>query len=174
MKKLRWMIAALVLAAALTGCGGGEEAAEAYAESDVSIRPAVTEPDPETAVQKVYEEIVPDARTRPLTRNVFLENFPELEEVAEQYYGRISDPNGGLADLIIIKRAEGTGNRDKVRDALWQYQEKRINQFENYDILNAFSISRDAEVFDQGDYVVLLMMPDNEAAREIIDQYIPL
>lgn len=172
MKRLCWMIAVLLLAVAVAGCGA-EEATEVYAESDVSIRPAVTEADPETAVQKVYEAL-PDARTRPLTLSLFEELFPDLGSVAEEYYGRISDVNGGLADLIVIKRADGAGNRDKARDALWQYQEKRVSEFENYDILDAYSIARDAEVFDQGDYVVLLMMPDNEAAREIIDQYIPL
>lgn len=163
----------LLAALALTGCGERAGAADSSREEEVSVRAAITEADPQAAVDKVYETL-PDARKTALTTVSFRELFPGLEGVIDEYYGCTSSPNGGLSDVIILRPAEGSGNRDKARDALRGYQDSRILEFENYDILRSFEIAKEAVVFDQGDYVVLLMLADNDAAREIIDQYIPL
>ncbi|MCL2578614.1 MAG: hypothetical protein FWE32_01125 [Oscillospiraceae bacterium] len=39
--------------------------------------------------------------------------------------------------------------------------------------MEAVGRSSPAVVFNQGEYVVMLMLPDNDAAREIINLYIP-
>jgi hypothetical protein len=166
------LLAALLLV--LAGCdGGGAETAE-EAASEVSIKEAVTEADPEAAVNEIYEAL-PDAQTRELTNYELTKNFPDLTpESLVSYTGRLSSPDGGLADVVFFEPAEG--ERDAARAALQLYQEQRIREFENYDILGAFQIAQDAIVIDQGDFVILLMLAEDqvEAAREIIDQYIPL
>jgi hypothetical protein len=171
-KILSILLAALLLF--LPGCdGGGAETAE-EAASEVSIRPTVTEADPVTAVNEIYEAL-PDAQTRELTNYELTQNFPDLDpESLISYTGRLSSPDGGLADVVFFEPAEG--ERDAAREALHLYQEQRIREFENYDILGAFQIAQDAIVIDQGDFVILLMLAEEqvEAAREIIDQYIPL
>ena len=171
MKRYRVLAAAmaLLLVLGLAGCGRGAE----QTESEVSIRETVTEADPQTAVDKIYEAL-PDARIERLTGESFAQLFPTLDGVAEEFYGAVSNPNGGLADVIIVKPVERSGARDTVREALRGYQDKRMREFENYDILNALTIATEAQVVDQGDYVLLLMLADNNAARDIIDQYLPL
>jgi hypothetical protein len=91
-------------------------------------------------------------------------------EVAEihAYY---SSPKFTLADVIIIR--PNAGERDEIRRKLLLFKESRIREFENYDILNAHRIARDAIIYDQGDYVILLMLKDTEAARAIVDGFIP-
>jgi hypothetical protein len=162
-------LAALLLV--LPGCGRGADTA-AEAASEVSIREAVTEADPDAAVEEIYETL-PDAQAVPLSAFQLANYFPELSlDDLLSYTGRISSPEGGLADLIFFEPAEG--KRDTVREALRGYQERRIREFEDYDILGSFEIAANATVIDQGDFVILLMLADNEVVRDIIDKYIPL
>lgn len=166
------LAAALAAVFLLAGCT--QEAEPALADNGVSIREAVLTADPQAAIDDVYETL-PDARVDDLDLLRFRDLFPELEEVVESYYGKVSDATGGLADMIILKPVDdATATRDTIRDALRRYQDRRIQEFENYDILDSFSIATEAEVYSQGDYLILLMLPDLEAAREIVDQYIPL
>ena len=171
MNRYRIFAVAALIIVGLAGCQ--RQTAPVDMVGAVSIREAVTIADPQTAVDRIYETL-PESRTEPLDAATFADLFPDLGEVVEEYYGAISDPNGGLADVVIVKPRSASDNRETVREALRAYQEKRIREFENYDILNALTIATDAQVVDQGDYVLLLMLPDNEAAQEIIDQYLPL
>lgn len=140
-------------------------------QEEIIMKKTVTTADPKAAVDAIYETM-PESVTTVLNGYAMEQNYPGMAEITDAYYGRISDPNGGLCDLLIVKPKKG--KRDAVRDLMHQYQEKRIREFENYDILGAFEIAGDAVVIDQGEYVILLMLPDNDAVREIIDQYIPL
>ena len=94
--------------------------------------------------------------------------YPYEIAEAHAYY---SDPKFTLADVIIIRPS--STERDEVRRKLLLYRESRVREFENYDILNSHRIARDALIYDQGDYVILLMLEDTETARAIIDGYIP-
>jgi len=89
----------------------------------------------------------------------------------EDFCAYYSNVRAGLADVIIVKAK--THTRDSVRERLYKYKEKRISEFENYDILNAYNIALNAVVYDQNDYVILLMLEDNDAAKLLIDEYIP-
>lgn len=175
LRNKRWL---LPLAAALlfTGCGQNKPVNANL--GDVSIRETVTQADPGAAIQEIYS-LLPDSRTEELSTEQFSELFPGAAGMAEEIYGRISDVSGGLADVVIVKPKEGAADdgkpyRDSVWDSLRLYQDKRIREFENYDILDAFPIAKNAEVYSQGSYIIFLMLPDNEAAREIVDRHIPL
>ena len=52
-------------------------------------------------------------------------------------------------------------------------QEERIREFTDYDIYNSTEISENALIFNQGGYIIMLMLEDNQAARTIIEEYIP-
>lgn len=76
-----------------------------------------------------------------------------------------------MADTFIIKPAEG--KESDVWDDLAAVKNARIEEFEKYDILGAYEISKDAEIYTRGDYVIMVMHQDNDAAKKIIEEYIP-
>lgn len=168
-------LAVLVLTLLVKCIAGGEDTPTGQATPKTTA--GVLAANPQQVILDVYATL-PESRTEPLTDRMFAELFPGLEDCVQTYDGRISDPTGGLADVLILRpldgETDGRANRDVVHDTLRIYQDTRIREFENYDILDALSIATNAEVFVQGDYVILLMLPDNESARSIIDQYIPL
>ena len=49
----------------------------------------------------------------------------------------------------------------------------RAKEFENYDVYDAHQIAQDAVIYEQGGYLIMLMLADTDAARDVIDQYIP-
>lgn len=164
------MAALLALAVgAFTGCARDAEPAGVDL-GEVSIA-TVTEADPQGAVDEIYANL-PDARPEALTDYSLEDKLPGTGMLIEDYFGAISDPNGGLSDVIILDPLDG--KREEVRDALIKYKDARMREFENYDILGAFEIARDALILDQGDYVILLMLPDHEAAQDTLDRYLPL
>ena len=58
-------------------------------------------------------------------------------------------------------------------DDLAAVKNSRIEEFEKYDILGAYEISKNAEIYIRGDYVIMVMHQDNDAAKKIIEEYIP-
>jgi hypothetical protein len=176
--KLSTKLYAALLAGALmllSACGAAPEPMEESA-TEVVLKGTVTEADPKAAVKEIYAmPELADAVTYSLSSAALTKSFPELDaESLVSYAGKLSSPDGGLADVVFFEPAEG--ERAAAREALQKYQEARIREFENYDILGAFKIAQDAIVIDQGDYVILLMLAEDlvKPAREIIDNYIPL
>ncbi len=167
MRKYIIFILASIIATSLFGCGSSRESQAVMADAQASN--AVEVADPQTAVYEIYdslgaysaEDITEDSR-----EDLGLDDAHVVE-----CYGKISDPNDGLADVAIILPVEE--HREDVYLSLSKYKEKRMDEFENYDILDAYSISQSAVIYDQGEYVVMLMLADVEAAREIVDTYMP-
>ena len=167
-----------LLAMMLAGCGGVVQAAQQPPREQVNL-PAVNVPlrqapvtaDPKTAIDKIYGEdggyIAQDIDKARLTEIIGVLEFPAVE-----VYARYSDPKGGLIDVVIAKPERGS--EADVREALYQYCDRRVEEFGNYDILDSLKIAQGAVVFEQGGYAIMLMTKDNEAAQVIIDQYIPL
>lgn len=173
MNKLKWHIITAALMPFLlmiSGCGGRSEAAVAVLD-DANRKKAVIVAEPQTAVDEIYASLK-EYKANPLTSFRLKENVGIAESDLKEYYGKISEPEEGLADVMIIRPKEAM--REDVRLALSKYKEQRMAQFENYDILDAYSIAQNAVIYDQGDYIIFLMLVDNDAARAIIDEYIPL
>ncbi len=145
---------------------------EISGSSDVpeSSLPPVDVPDPKTALEEIYRES--DVRGVGQASKSAMENkfFFNLEDL-DVYYVRYASGRFGVADVFILKPA--ADKTPKVREALEQVKINRIKEFENYDIYDSLRIASDAEIFEQGDYLVMLMVDDMEAARKIIDHYIP-
>lgn len=164
-------IAMLVLSVALSGCASQpEEEAAAAATYPVSSESKLTAADPSGAVKAVYATLK-EHKEEKLNAETAEEIVGISSSEVVELHAYVSDVKYGLCDIIIAKPL--TSNRDDVREYLYKYKEQRIREFENYDILNAYSIAQNAVVYDQGDYVILLMLEDNEAAKVIIDEYIP-
>jgi hypothetical protein len=133
-------------------------------------RAAVETADPQTAVDAIYGSLEA-YQAEPISEFRTEEQLGLAPEHVAGCYGKISDANDGLADIVIILPEEG--HSEDVHIAMSKYKEKRMAEFEDYDILDAYSISQNAAIYDQGDYVVMLMLADVEAARELVDYYMP-
>ena len=81
----------------------------------------------------------------------------------------------GIADVFILKPLPGAGEQELaiLREQLEQVKLNLSREVENYDIYNAYQIVQEAPIFEQGGYLIMLMVEDTDAARRAIDQYIP-
>jgi Archaea-specific RecJ-like exonuclease, contains DnaJ-type Zn finger domain len=146
------------------------EVSNAFAEQTPAASASLpADASPGDAAEAIYA-LFPDTAATQLTA----ERLEALTGIAgaPDFAAYYSDAKYGLADLMIVAVDDDT--RESVRDLLYRYKETRVAEFENYDILDSFAIAQGTVVYDQGDYLVLLMLPDNAAAQQIIDQYIPL
>lgn len=173
MIKRKWLnlVVGAVMLAGLSGCATAPDEPEA-AVAVAGIREVATEADPEGAVAAVYAVLEEEPEATVLDDEGLLEIVGIDPSKVMEYCAYYTSPSSGLADIIILKPYDIT--RDEVREALYLYKEKRVQEFENYDILGAYSIAQNALVYDQGDYVILMMQQDNDEARAIVDGYIPL
>ena len=81
--------------------------------------------------------------------------------------------NYGAADVAIIRVKEGKAG--EVIDSLENRKDDRISEFRNYDVYDSYDIAMEAEIYDEGELVIMLMLSeeDKAKAKEIIDYYIP-
>ena len=176
MRKIVLCLAVGLLASAFVGCGGSPSnnnptAVPAAVEGSLEEAVPVLIPDPERAVEVIYQTIE-NRRVDRVSDNQLNEVFGLSSFMVTNAVAYVSDvTGGGLCDIAIIRPAPGM--TEHVREALNQYMISRADSFRNQDILNAYYIASNAVVFSRGDYVVMLMLPDNDSAREIINLYLP-
>ena len=89
----------------------------------------------------------------------------------EEYYVRYSSGRYGLADVFILRPFHN--DYDSVRESLETVKLDRIRKTEDYDILGSHRIAQEAQIYQYGSYLIMLMLEDNTAAAEIIQRYIP-
>lgn len=154
-----------------SGCAGGAQTAEAVGST--ATKAAVTVAKPQEAVTAIYASLT-SYKAEAISYVDLSETLGVEPSSVSEYYGMISEASEGLADVVILLPKEG--ERENVNLALSRYKEKRMAAFENFDILDAYAISQGAVIYEQGGYIIMLMLSlsDNDAARKIIDEYIPL
>ena len=177
MRKVALCLAAGLLAGAISACGGPSGGGAAYEGAYAAIAAAYQSnfeeaqaEGPERAAIAIHEALGNDRADR-VSEDDLDEVFGLAPYMVVDAVAYVTDITRGLSEVTIVEPAPGMA--DEVREVLNQYRISRAASFRNYDILNAYSIASNAVVFNQGDYVVMLMLPDNEAAREILDQYLP-
>ena len=89
--------------------------------------------------------------------------------LSEQYYLNLDDVIAmdvrsaegkyGVADVAIIRVKEGKG--DGVIDSLERRKDDRINEFSNYDVYDSYAIAMNADIYQTGELVVMLMLDDD-------------
>lgn len=170
MKYVISLLLALLLTLSMSACGS-TEATESSSEELPAEETLITEADPQAAIDEIYAGI---ERTNGL-RNA---SYKEVEDVMgfdidtiEEFYIRYMETDYGASDVYIIKPKEG--QEEIVRQAMKDWQEARVRTFIGYDIYNSTSISENAVIFQRGDYLVMLMLEDNDSARAIVEKYIP-
>lgn len=156
----------------MTGCQSAQEPLpRAVMMPEVSIRETVDAAEPEKAVAEIHE-LFSECKATELDDVEMEDRLGISGEDVREHHIYLSDPKSGLVDLVILLPVQD--KRDALRESLYRYRDRCVEEYRNYDILNSLSIAQEAQVFDQGDYLILVMTPDNEAAREIIDKFIPL
>lgn len=170
MKYLIPLLLALLLMFTVTACSSAE-AAESSSEELSAEENVITEADPQAAIDEIYANFE-------RTNGLLNATYQELEDVMgfdldtiEEFYIRYMETDYGASDVYIIKPK--SGQEETVRQAMKDWQEARVRTFIGYDIYNSTSISENALIFQRGDYLVMLMLEDNESARAIVEKYIP-
>ena len=126
---------------------------------------------PERAVVAIYQSLEGGRVARIRCEQQLGEVFGLEPDMVVEAVAYVSDISAGLRDIAIVKPAPNM--EEQARAALNQYAAERAASFRNYDILGSYSIASGAVVFNQGEHLVMLMLPDNDAARVILDQYLP-
>ena len=174
MRKAVICLTCCFLAALLFACGGraarNEEPEQAYAAIALTDETAVRQADPQRAVEAIYQ-IIEGGSVDRVSDEELDEVFGLAPYMVVEAVAYVSDVAGGLRDIAIVIPAPDM--EEQAREALNQYAASRAASFRNFDILGSYSIASGAVVFNQGEYLVMLMLPDNDAAREILDQYLP-
>jgi len=175
MRKFVCAAAFVLIAAGTAGCLAARQ------EIDPAMIPAsdarsviaatVLAADPDGAVNEIYETLGNSPSLTEITGETIEEVFGITLQEANSFVAFTSDARNGLCDVAIIEPAPDKAG--DVREALNQYSDRRAASFKNYDILGAFAIASGSLVYSQGDYIIMLMLPDNDAAMDIIDRYIP-
>lgn len=125
---------------------------------------------PDIAAAAVYAEIGGDNIRRIMGEELY-EVFGLESGSFVLAVGYNSEVAGGLRDLVIVRPAPEM--EETVREALNNYIALQVSAFRNYDIRGSYAIASGAVVFNQGEYLVMLMLPDNESARTVLDRYLP-
>lgn len=176
MRKIALCLAVSLLVTALAGCGGGRNSAPGVQAVPATAQILADEDIPAVAAPLRAVEAIHESQGGSIIDRVYADRLEEVFGIPSDMVivaaAYVSEAIGGLCDVVIVKPVPGSN--DQVREALHNYATMRADSFRNYDILDSYSIASNAIVFDQGDFVVMLMLPDNDAAREIIDLYIPL
>ena len=166
MKYCKIFLAALALLALLAGCS--DEAQEVDAREGALVQPESA--DLEGAMEAIYGENT--------VRGVGPADDEEMEDILgfdlsmiEEYSVMYSKENYGVQDTYILRPV--SGRESDVREALQRRQDDMIARYDGYDVYGAYEISQNGVIFEQGEYLVMLMHEDNDAVRAVIDQYIP-
>ena len=173
MRKIVICLTCGLLVALLTACGGGQSGNEGvYAAIAPTDGALVQQADPQRAIDAIYQSLEGGSAQR-VSNDELNEVFglaPYMVVDAVAYVSDV-DVSGELRDIAIIRPAPAY--EEQAREALNQYAAARAASFRTFDVLNSYSIASGAVVFNQGEHLVMLMLPDNDAARVILDQYLP-
>lgn len=88
----------------------------------------------------------------------------------DEYYVRYSAKNYGLADIFVIKTDED--HQQDVFETLTKIKEDRVEQFQNYIIYDSLDIAKKAEIYTKGDYVIMIMVKNQEEAKVLLDNFL--
>ena len=150
----------------LAGCSGSNPTQETDARPQA--QPSAT--NPRAAIEEIYKDCeikeIGYATSEEVTDVLGL-NTEDLLSYCIMY----SKGNYGVMDTYIVQpKADKLAD---VRSQLESRQDALLRTYEHYDIYESYEIVQNALLYEQGDYLIMLMHKDNDAVRSIIDQHIP-
>ena len=124
---------------------------------------------PEAAIEEIYSEITING-IEDIDEEILTDKFEINMDDVDQYWAKYSAKNYGVSDMFIIKPIEGS--EENIEEAFESIKKIRIEEFTNYDVYNSLEITKKSVIYTQGDYIIMLMLEDNNRAKEIINKYI--
>ena len=130
----------------------------------------------------VADEIYQQQDLSDLTRES-IQKITDETTLAEQFYldmdkivsydVRAAVGNFGAADLMLLRVKEGSA--EEVMAEIENRKDDRINEFSHYDVYNAYDAALNAEIYQEGEIVVMLMFSaeGKTAAKAVLDRYLP-
>ena len=176
MKKKLLKIAALALAVILVFCSCSgkidndeERNPEQFSWEMLDISLVVDGIYARSDISKLTSSSVSVIRDKTVLEEQFYLNLDNIIS----YEVRSAEGKYGVADVAIIRPKEGFAN--EVMDSLEMRKDDRINEFLNYDVYDSYEIALEAEIYQVGELVVMLMLSDDNkaVAKELIDYYLP-
>ena len=174
MKKIIFSILALLIIFLFCGCS--EEAdiqeeinPEEFSYDMLELSVVADEIYNNLEISELTEKSVIKAEDKTFLEEQF---YLDLKNVIS-YDIRYAEGNYGAADVAIIRVKEGKAA--EVINSLESRKDDRINEFRSYDVYDSYNIAMEAEIYDEGELVIMLMLSeeDKAKAKEIIDYYIP-
>jgi len=167
----RMMIALLLACCLLLGACNAQAAQQPQPDSQEEQQSLSAEPQPQDALEGILALQSSDLGLVEPDLSETAQLLDLEEDVLEEAYACYKDKDFGVGDVFILKPAED--EKETVRQALKDWQEARVRTFSSYDIYNSSAISQNALLFERGAYLVLLMVEDNDAARAVVETYLP-
>lgn len=176
MKKRLFFLAALLLVSLIAFCGCSEKN-----EEEEEINPEEFSYDM-LDISVIVDEIYENLEISELTKKSVIKT-EDKTFLEEQYYLdlknmvsydiRYAEGNYGAADIAVIRVKKGKAG--EVMASLEKRKDDRISEFRNYDVYDSYEIAFNAEIYEAGELVVMLMLSeeDKEKAKDIINYYIP-
>ena len=173
-KKLLLILLSLLAVFAFSGCSEESKAEEEINPDEFSCDMLELS----VVADEIYEKLeISDLTRKSVIKaedKTFVEEqfYLDLENVVS-YDIRYAEGNYGAADVAIIRVKEGKAG--EVMASLENRKDDRINEFRKYDVYDSYEIALDAEIYEAGELVIMLMLSEDDkaAAKEIIDYYLP-
>lgn len=170
MKRIISLFCILTACLSLAACGENSTQARANTE-DVASADSPQQANPSKALEEIYTAI--DIRdVSKGTKEILNDKFFIAPDLVEEAHFNYTSGRFGVSDVFILKPAKD--QMSQVKELLQQVKAIRVKEFSNYDIYNSKTIAEEALVYEQGEYVILLMLEDTDTAKEIINKYIPV
>ncbi|MCI8624200.1 MAG: DUF4358 domain-containing protein [Provencibacterium sp.] len=168
MKKTIAVLLAALPVALFSACRAEERPPEAEEAAPV-VAEMHAVANPEGALEEIYAGI--DIKEIEPADDQLMESLGfDLWDI-EEYAVRYSSGRYGLADVFILR--PHVNDYDSVRESLETVKLDRIRKTEEYDVLGSHRIAEEAQIYQYGSYLIMLMLEDNSAAAEIVQRYIP-
>lgn len=176
MKKALLKIAALAMALVLAFCGCSGRSSEDEEKNPDEFSWEMLD------ISLVVDGIYANLDISPLTSKS-VSKITDETVLSEQFYldlenvitcdVRSAEGKYGVADVAVIRVKEGSAG--EVMESLELRQDDRINEFLNYDVYDSYSIAMEAEIYQAGELVIMLMLSEDDktVAKELIDHYLP-
>ncbi len=173
MKKIIALLLGLLLCFGFTACSGNSEEDTEVETENFSYE--------NLDLAKIADDIYENIEISELTAKS-VSKVTNLTTLTEQYYLDISkilafevrsaEGQFGVADVILLRAKKGYG--DEIAEAIEHRKDDRINEFLKYDVYNSYAVALEAEIYQEGEIVVMLMLSeeDKAIAKEIIDGYL--
>ncbi len=173
-KKILFAVIAALLLLVFCGCANRNENEEetnpeefSYDMLDLSL--VADEIYKKIAISELTGKSVIKAEDKTFLEEQF---YLDLKNVIS-YDIRYAEGSYGAADVALIRVKEGKA--EEVIESLGNRKDDRISEFRNYDVYDSFDIAMEAEIYGEGELVIMLMLSEDNkaAAKEIINYYLP-